>query len=138
MVFFDLSMYFQGLYNYDVINSTKRYVGIGTSRSNEDVNKLEEVMRTYWNGEGSTNSQTRISKVDDNLNGRFSTYFIEDASFLRFKTLQVGATLPIHVTQKVKIENLRFYFNIDNLFTFTKYSGLNPEVTGSNPLFGWI
>lgn len=131
---FDVALYFQGLYNYDVINSTKRYVGIGTSRSNEDVNKLSEVMETYWNGEGSTHSQTRISKVDDNMNSRFSTYFIEDASFLRFKTFQIGVTLPENISSRANIENLRFYFSIDNLYTFTKYSGLNPEVAGSNPL----
>ncbi len=130
----DVAMYFQGLYDYDVINSTKRYIGIGTSRSNEDVNKLTEVMDTYWNGEGSTNSQTRISKVDDNMNTRFSTYFVEDASFLRFKTLQLGVTLPEDISSRFNIENLRVYFSIDNLYTFTKYSGLNPEVAGSNPL----
>jgi hypothetical protein len=68
------------------------------------------------------------------MNTRFSTYFVEDASFLRFKTLQLGVTLPEDISSRANVENLRVYFSIDNLYTFTKYSGLNPEVAGSNPL----
>jgi hypothetical protein len=60
----------------------------------------------------------------DSNNSLMSDRFIEDGSFLRFKTLQVGYTVPV----KKHIDKLRFYFNAQNLFTFTKYSGLDPEV----------
>ncbi len=67
-------------------------------------------------GVGAYNTQTATSR------------WLQDASFLRIKSLTVGYTLPSSITQKVKIDRVRFYVNIQNLYTFTKYDGMDPEV----------
>jgi TonB-linked SusC/RagA family outer membrane protein len=135
---FDLVMVFQGMYGFDVLNAAREYIGIATLTDPQDVNKLVSVYEDAWTGEGSTQSQTRISLSDPNYNRRHSTYFIEDGSFLRFKTLQLGFSFPDNWVENAGIRNLRIYGSIDNVTTFTDYSGLDPELSGSNPLFGGI
>ena len=58
--------------------------------------------------------------------------YLEDASFLRLKTLTVGYTIPTTVLQKIRMKSARIYFTGTNLFTLTKYTGLNPEVSISS------
>ena len=60
-----------------------------------------------------------------------STRFLEDASYLRLKNLQIGYTLPEHITKKFRCSRLRFYATATNLFTITKYKGYDPEVGNS-------
>jgi len=57
-----------------------------------------------------------------------STAYIEDGSYLRLKTMRLGYTLPQSVLHNVKMKNLRFYIQATNIFTLTKYRGLDPEV----------
>ena len=68
---------------------------------------------------------------DPNDNDRLSTRYIEDGSYLRIKNLTLGYTFPKKWMQKIKFENIRVYCNIQNLYTFTKYSGYDPEVGAS-------
>lgn len=85
-----------------------------------------------WTGEGSTNDARfpRYSFVDDNLNTRASDRYVEDASFLKIKDLQLGYTFPISMIKKAKISRLRIYAQVKNAYTFTKYSGYDPEIAG--------
>ena len=73
----------------------------------------------------------RPSIQDPNDNDRLSTRYIEDGSYLRVKNITLGYTFPKTVLQKVKIDNVRVYMNIQNLYTFTKYTGFDPEVGAS-------
>ena len=57
--------------------------------------------------------------------------FSEDGSYLRLNTITLGYTLPKDLTRKAKIENLRFYVTLNNICTFTRYSGYDPEVSTS-------
>jgi TonB-linked SusC/RagA family outer membrane protein len=68
---------------------------------------------------------------DPNDNDRLSTRYIEDGSYLRVKNITLGYTFPKNVLQKAKIDNVRIYMNIQNLYTFTKYTGFDPEVGAS-------
>ena len=68
---------------------------------------------------------------DPNDNDRLSTRYIEDGSYLRIKNLTLGYTFPKKWMDKIKFENIRVYCNIQNLYTFTKYSGYDPEVGAS-------
>ena len=77
-------------------------------------------------------STYRIDQATANENSRMSSVFIENGSYLRIKNLAIGYTLPKKWLQKVKIENLRVYFNVQNLYTFTKYKGYDPEVGAYN------
>lgn len=65
---------------------------------------------------------------DPNDNDRISDRYVEDGSFLRIKNITLGYTFPKALLNKAKIENLRVYVNIQNLYTFTKYTGYDPEV----------
>ena len=68
---------------------------------------------------------------DPNDNDRLSTRYIEDGSYLRIKNITLGYTFPKKWMNKMKFENIRIYCNIQNLYTFTKYSGYDPEVGAS-------
>lgn len=74
----------------------------------------------------------RIDQATANENSRMSNIFIEDGSYLRIKNLAVGYTLPKKMLQKVGIKYIRVYFNVQNLYTFTKYNGYDPEVGSYN------
>lgn len=70
----------------------------------------------------------RINTTDANDNNRMSDRFVEDGSYLRIKNVSLGYTFPRSWMSRFKIENLRVYMNIQNLYTFTNYSGYDPEV----------
>ena len=73
----------------------------------------------------------RPSISDPNDNDRLSDRYVEDGSYLRVKNITLGYTFPKGLLEKAKIENIRLYMNIQNLYTFTKYSGYDPEVGAS-------
>ena len=73
----------------------------------------------------------RPTLSDPNDNDRLSTRYIEDGSYLRIKNVTLGYTFPKRWMQKANFDNIRVYCNIQNLYTFTKYSGYDPEVGAS-------
>ncbi len=117
---FDLSLFIQGSHGNDLYNGIFRY---DLNTTNLPVSALER-----WTGEGSTNEHPRISHTDPNRNNRVSDRFVEDGSFLRVKNLQLGYSLPDRVLEKLDLGKLRFYVSANNLLTFTKYTGLDPEI----------
>jgi hypothetical protein len=85
-----------------------------------------------WTGEGTSNSYPRLTTGDTNLNfNNPSDFYLEDGDYLRFKTVQLGYSLPKDVLEKVKIDRIRLYITGENLFTFTKYTGYDPEIGGN-------
>lgn len=74
----------------------------------------------------------RIDQASSNQNARTSNVFVEDASYLRIKNISVGYTLPASFTRRFSVESLRIYCNIQNLYTFTKYKGYDPEIGAYN------
>lgn len=74
----------------------------------------------------------RPTTTDNNRNNRMSDRFIEDGSYLRIQNVRLGYSLPSRLSKRVKMEKLRFYVNAQNLYTFTKYSGLDPEIGAFN------
>jgi hypothetical protein len=81
-----------------------------------------------WTGEGTSSEEPRITHGDLNFNNRVSDRFIEDGSYLRIKSLQVGYSFPSTVLERTGIGKFRVYASASNLFTFTDYSGLDPEI----------
>ncbi len=74
----------------------------------------------------------RAVSNDPNQNNRMSTRWIEDGSYLRIQNLSVGYTIPAKALEKTKLSTLRVYVNAQNLYTFTKYSGYDPEIGAYN------
>lgn len=91
-------------------------------------NLASDAVEKAWHGEGTSNKIPILSYVDQNENYKnFSDFYVEDGSFIRFKNIQLGYTLPNHVISKLNISNLRFYISGQNLFTLTKFTGTDPE-----------
>ena len=81
-----------------------------------------------WIGEGTSNRIPRVTNANPNQNWRSSDLWVKDGSFLRLKTAQIGYTLPEKLLRHVFIKNLRVYVAGENLLTFTKYDGFDPEM----------
>jgi len=117
---FDLNLFINGSQGNDLYAGYFRY---DLNQVNLPISFLER-----WTGEGSTNENPRVSNSDPNGNNRVSDRFVEDGSFTRIKNIQLGYTLPNTVAQKIKLRKVRVYIAAQNLFTFTKYTGLDPEI----------
>jgi hypothetical protein len=80
------------------------------------------------------NSGTSIPRAvagDPNENARISDRYIEDGSYLRFKNISLAYYLPKTLINKIRLSDMKVYANIQNLYTITKYTGLDPEVGAS-------
>ena len=84
-----------------------------------------------WTPEHHTNTMPKIYVADSYpaVQNYASTYFLKDASFLRLKNIQLGYTIPVETIRKVGLKSLRVYFTADNVFTASKFPGLDPERT---------
>ena len=124
---FDLNMMWQGTAGNDIYDATRR-TDIATSN-------LPSWMLNRWTGEGTSNRIPRFVQ-GDNVNWQSSDLYVYDGSYLRLKNIQLGYTLPAALTQKVFISSLRFYVAAENLFTFTKYHGFDPEISSGGTSLG--
>ena len=130
---FDLNMFFQGSQGNDVMNMTLYDFESGTGY----MNAREDFLERAWNGEGSTDKYHRIS-ADQGQNQLISDYFVEDGSYLRLKNLQLGYNFCDRLLKIKGISYLRLYVSAQNLFTLTKYSGLDPEIGSANATMSGI
>ncbi len=130
---FDFTLFLQGMQNFQIFHSNMRNAGIATDRHGKDENKLVETL-DYWTPENQSTTMTRADVVDPNINSRISSWFLEDGSFIRVKNLQFGYSIPPKLLSNVGISQFRLYINTVNLYTLTKYKGLDPEVGNKNPL----
>ena len=129
---FNLNLDYKG---FDFATSLYASIGNDAVRSYERFLTYSNKSRLYldrWTGEGSTNTTPRASTNASN-NYLFSDFFVEDASFLRIQNVQLGYTIPNSALEKLKMDKIRLYVSANNLYTFTNYSGYNPDVSNSNP-----
>ncbi|MCK5135457.1 MAG: TonB-dependent receptor [Bacteroidales bacterium] len=129
----DIGLFLYGMHNLDVYNQHRTFIGTATDKYSKDFNKLREV-QNYWTPENHSTTMTRISTKDPNRNTRMSSWFVENASFLRVQSLQVGYSFPVLFLEKAMISKLRIYVNASNLYVFSKYSGYDPEVGSTDVL----
>jgi hypothetical protein len=131
---FDLSAFIYGSYGADIFNWNKWWIDFWPSFQGQ---KSQDLRYNSWTPENTGASTPKASnKSNFSTNTQSCSYYIEDGSFLRLKSLQIGYTLPESMLSKVKIKNLRLYVQGVNLFTITKYSGLDPELAGDDRAFG--
>ncbi len=132
--FIDLSVFFNGVQGFDVYNEywSRAALSAGDTRE-KDENKLR-VATEYWTPENPVNDQTRISIGDEGNNGRVSSFWIQDASYLRIQNMQIGFTLPDNMLGRAGMSNLRLYVGANNLYTFTRYKGYDPEIASKDPI----
>ena len=125
---FDFNLFIQGSQGNDVMNMTLLDFESGTGY----MNARSDYLSRAWSGEGSTDRYHRISaRQEGNL--LVSDYFLENGSYARIKNVQLGYDFCNRVIKKNKIiSQCRLYLSAQNLFTFTNYSGLDPEIGSSN------
>jgi len=123
---FDLTVFFQWSYGNDIFNASKlRENGI-----HPYMNITKDYFNNYWSVTNPSNEYPGLGQV----NWTPSSYFVEDGSYLRLKTLALGYNLPKQILQGTGLTAVRFHVTGTNLFTWTNYSGLDPEVNSNNPL----
>lgn len=124
---FDFNMMWQGTIGNDIYDATRR--------TDISATNLPSWMLGRWTGEGTSNRIPRFVR-GDNVNWQSSDLYVYDGSYLRLKNIQLGYTLPQHLTKKVFISSLRLYIAAENLFTFTKYHGFDPEISSGGTSLG--
>lgn len=121
---FDLAANFYGVYGNEIVN--------GMDSRLLDVKAYRVVYADRLDRFHPTNnpnsSQPRVTLADPNDNGRFSDRYIQDGSYVKLKTLQLGYTLPKSLTKKLKLQKVRVYVAGQNLISFNKYNGYDPEI----------
>lgn len=136
---FDLSAVLQGSFGFDIMNLVKPYTQMFSSD-----NTTAEIFKT--SGFGVNNDEVteypRVGYIDENgsfigdgaANKNYSSvsaYLVERGDYLKLKNLSVGYTIPTELGQKAGLQSTRLYISIQNLFTITSYSGIDPEIGGS-------
>ena len=125
-----LSASFDGQYGNSVINFSRYYI----CNLEGGVNTMSIALNRY-RGEYTQpyamndDMMFRANRSQKNLNTKFSTYFVEDASFLRMTNLTLGYSIPDNKAfRTIGLSRFYIYFSVDNVFTATKYTGYNPDV----------
>ena len=124
----DFSMMWQGTAGNDVFDATRRI----------DINStnLPSWMLGRWTGPGTSNKYPIFIVGDASDNWKSSDLYVYDGSYLRLKNIELGYTLPANLTKKVFINRLRVYVSAENLLTFTKYHGFDPEISSGGTSLG--
>lgn len=95
------------------------------SHSSKYSNYLKEVYDNRWNGEGSSNTIPRVT--NSNINYQFSDTFVKNGSYLRISNITIGYDLSKKINTEI-IKRCRIYAQVQNVYTFTKYTGMDPEI----------
>ena len=130
---FDLNLFFYGSYGNDMINLVRRNIDFGMFEGNYS----KDVLYRSWGSPYLENNEDALLPIHDLSDGSIqpSTAFVEDGSFLRLKNLRIGYSLPNSLISK-NLKNFRVYSQVTNLFTITKYSGLDPELNSGGGNLG--
>lgn len=124
---FDISLLLQGQAGNDIYNAAKYYF----MRFSGEQNVRTDYLSKYWKGENTSNSQPIVTTdaTRNDRNYKNSDFYVEDGSYLRLKTLQLGYTFNPSILKSGK-STCRVYVSAQNLFTITGYSGFEPEISG--------
>lgn len=122
---FDLNVLFQWSYGNDIINAN-RYVFEGGIVNNPNLNQFA----TYANRWTPQNPSNTLFRAGGMGNAAYSSRVVEDGSYLKLRTVSLGYNVPSPLLKRAKIKNVRAYASAQNLYTWTNYSGKDPEVSG--------
>lgn len=119
---FDLSADFQGVAGVQIYNAN-----IGSRFGNENFS--QDFYDNRWHGQGTSNTYPSAF-IAGGQNNRSNSFYVQDGSYFRIRTIQLGYTLPSAISNTLKLQRVRIYANAQNAFNFFKYKGYNPEVGG--------
>jgi hypothetical protein len=135
----NLNVFGNGTQGNDVYNYVRYFADFNTFQGNRSVRALRDAWqpsnpsapRSQWTA-ANPNATSPIPDANDQISSRTSTYLIEDASYFRLRNIQLTYTFDDVINSALGISGGQIYFQAQNLFTFTNYSGLNPEISLGN------
>ncbi|QIY84800.1 TonB-dependent receptor [Chryseobacterium sp. NEB161] len=119
---FDLTIFLQGSYGNDILNANRMYTEAMSVIQNQSIAVLGR-----WTGEGTSYTMPRAVFGDPNQNSRVSDRYVEDGSYIKVKNINLSYTLPKGVFGE-NLNMVKVFLSAQNLITWTKYSGFDPEV----------
>ena len=131
---FDLTMFWQGVQGVDVISDLKKETDLWSGLNISNLNKGDRLLDA-WTPTNMGSNIPAISTMDNNNEKRVSSYFVENGSFAKLRTIQLGYNFPKSITEKLYMQRLRVYLSAQNLLTIksSKFTGVDPE----NANFGY-
>lgn len=131
---FDLNMFWQGVGHVQInvfdVKSMTDFWSINETGSNKGTR-----LQNAWTPDNAASTIPALTSTDKNFERRFSTYFIENGTYLKLRNLQIGYTLPVRICEKIHVKNLNVYVSGQNLFTIKSkaFTGVDPET----PTYGY-
>ena len=127
---FTLDMFFAGDFGQDLYNDMKRILYFMSTNSGLS-NRAHDILAKAWTPTNTNTDIPSLTTVDNNNETRFSSWAVEDGSYFKMKYLKLSYTLPNKCIEKWA-QNLDVFFQVENVFTATKYKGLDPELLPGN------
>ena len=130
----DFTMFWQGIQGVDVISDLKRETDLWSGLNISNLNKGQRLLDA-WNPTNNSSNIPAISVMDNNNEKRVSSYFVENGSFAKLRTIQLGYNVPSKALERMHMQRLRLYLSAQNLFTIKSksFTGVDPE----NANFGY-
>ena len=131
---FDFTMFWQGVQGVDIISDLKKETDIWAGLNIGFLNKGARLLNA-WNMNNQDSNIPALTLSDNNNEKRVSSYWVENGSYLKLRTIQLGYNLPHAIVKKLSMERLRFYISAQNLFSIhsKSFTGVDPE----NPNYGY-
>ena len=123
----DLTVFAQGVQGNELFNYLKYWTDFNTFQGN----RSKDMLYNSWKAQGDNALLPRLN-ANDTFSQQISTYFVEDGSYMRLKNIQLTYTVPTTVLKKIKLSSMQIYVQGQNLFTLTKYKGLDPDINIRN------
>ncbi len=132
----DLTAFFFTSYGNEIMNYVRRWTDYTNFQGNRSKDRLYKSWGSPYLSNNADAKLAKAEKLNDKGNQQPSSHFVEDGSYLRMKNLQIGYSLPDKTLQKIGFKRVRLYLQATNLFTITKYSGLDPEINAGGVAMG--
>lgn len=130
---FDLTVFANGSQGNDIFNYTRYFSDFNTFQGNRSKRALYDAWQP-----SNPSGTVPIMDANDQVSSRPSSYFIENGSYFRIKNVQLTYNMPAKLIKKTALDNAQVYLQVQNMATFTKYTGLNPEIqTGTDNTLGF-
>ena len=131
---FDFTAFFQGVQGVDIISDLKKETDIWAGLNIGNLNKGHRLLNA-WCVDNPSSNIPAVTLSDNNNEKRVSTYWVENGSYLKLRTIQLGYNLPQNIVSKLSMQRLRMYVSAQNLFTIksSSFTGVDPE----NPNYGY-
>jgi TonB-linked SusC/RagA family outer membrane protein len=120
---FDLTVFIQGSQGNQIFNYMRYWTDFNTFQGN----RSKDMLYNSWKKPGDDALLPRLNS-QDGTSQQISTYFVEDGSYTRIKNVQLTYNFPSSILSKIKLSSAQIYIQGQNLFTFTKYKGLDPDI----------